>query len=1098
MPYPMRHRDMSVTNNANGGPNRPVPASPSISGGPGDNSRYPPSAGDKRPAGSPILNAEKRARTNETAEQSRSNAASPATSRKNSITATVGSISVRRPSAMSSVGASRDPRRHGTGHAGSASPMPSASPLSMANGDAGRQGSGNTTPVSGAPPAPSMVPQKRVPAVGGGRGVASIRQTIMKKKIAPGVGSENVALVSIRAKHIDLQNKLKIAAEHIEAVQTEQRKATVQREQVEQDLRAQLSHLEQKQGKATPQQEQAESDPRLNAKLNQLQKDLDTEKRQRLKIEQRLEELEEKHRATQNAPADPNLLKQVNELISKMKLLEAQPKPNARAMQAGQQESTKIQSQMDNRVKKSAQSDIQGYGGRITELEKKSAAVFENEGYLRERIDRIDQEIKPIKSRLDELDTGNTSITSRLDAFDPDKSKDGLHKVIEKQSSMTQALKTDLDQLKDEVKIMNGSNNDHFKTLENNMKAATKDVRGEPVASIKALSEDLKALQDANLVQKVSDLESGLNVQRESSTKQFQKVEGDLSKKSTISQYQSLKKQLETVSEPIKSYLDKRVEQQMPLHINPIKTALEGDIVKFTDIIKRDIREDMAKIRQEVEQNKSTLNEMDSPTSALMKQLRKDIASNVTAVEGLRSEISDLDTSSTISGIEVNFGRVTSEHSRDITRLRQDLDRLRTLPGPSVNQDFATMKRLDRIEDQLLKVDATAKTAVKDAEHAVKFTATEICAGIDTLSSQVEALEETVKVLEGEVKSLHEQSSSHADRTGSALASLSSLSRDDESTTIARIDTHAENSAVEHRLEQLDLMLKSLTSRYDNITTDYLHQSMLQWFHQYYPNAPNVFGELGQLQAQLRKIDGTIALLTTNPDTVPKLASLALDYDGIQQLLHERNTLGNPATSEELNSLRNEMDTEGQIRITELRAIQAAVAADRKELAGGLTSTQTALTAYRSQVDRLEEAYGNVYCKVDNVTAKVDDWETKLDEADKTRELLANSVLTLNDQSASLAKRMLTVESTTGEQGQILVTHQESIDDAKSTLQQHGRVQETHQELIDAISSKVAVLLITCYDLQTFTLMINANLKGGSFSKQHFNFQYPLEKPPKP
>ncbi|KAL5390344.1 hypothetical protein DPSP01_001914 [Paraphaeosphaeria sporulosa] len=1111
-PYPLLHLDMSVTSNSNGGPNRCISASPSSSVGPGDKPRYPPSAAEardsyrvKRTADSPILNAGKRARTDGTAEPSRSNAASPATSRQNSIVATVGPSPVRRPSDMSIVDASRDPRRHGTGHAGSASSIHAASPLSMANGDSG-QGSGSTTPVSGAP-APSMVSQKRVPAIGGGRGVASIRQTVLKKQIAPAVGSENVALASIQAKQIDLQKLMKNATEQIDAVQFEQRKDTAQREQAEKDLRARLSHLEQKQGKATPQQEQAESDPRLKAKLSQLEVELETEKKKRLEIEQRLKELEEKHNATQNAPADASLLKQVNELVTNMKILEAQSKSNARAKPVAQQDPAQIQSQMETRVKKSVQSDIKAHGDRIAELEKKFAAIPKNEGIPWERIDRIDQEIQPIKSQLDKLGTNNTSIMARLDAFDLDKSKDRLNKVIQEQSTMTQVFETDLDHLKDEVKIMEGSNDDRLKTLENSMKAATKGVRGESIASIKALKEDLKALQESNLVRRVSELESGLDAQKESSTKQFQKIEGDLLNRPTVSQYQSLKKQLD-VSGPIKSYVDKRVEQQVPLHINPIKSALEGDIVKSTYIIKRDIGEDMAKIRQEVEQSESTLEELGSSTYASMEQLRKDIALNAAAVEGLRSEIADLDTSSALSNIEINFERVTSENSHDIERLRKDLNRLRTASGPSANQQFATKEMLEEFEGRLLKVEETAKNALKEAANAVQFTETEICDGMDTLSSQISALEKTVEAVQDDVKSLHEQPSSSADRTGSAIVSLSSLSRDNESTISVREDTRAENSAVEHRLEQLDLMLKSLTSRCDNITTDYLHQSMLQWFQQYYPHAPNFLGELDQVKAQLRRIDSianTITLLATNPDSAQRLASLARDYDAIQQLLRERSTSGNPATSEELNSLRNRIDSEAQTRVTELKAVQAALAADRKELTDGLTSAQNTFGTYCSRVDRLEEQCGNVNRKadsfkavVDNVESKIDDWKTKLGEVDKARELLANSVLTLHDQSASLARRMLTVESTTGEQGQTLETHQESMDDVKSAIEQQGRVQETHQELINTISSKVAVLLITCYDLQTFTRMINKNLRGGGLPKEVFDFQYPLEKPPKP
>lgn len=492
-----------------------------------------------------------------------------------------------------------------------------------------------------------------------------------------------------------------------------------------------------------------------------------------------------------------------------------------------------------------------------------------------------------------------------------------------------------------------------------------------------------------------------------------------------LTYYRSFKKQLDAVPEPIKSYVDMRVEQQMPLQINPIKTALEGLIIKSTHIIKRDIAKDVAKIRQEVEQNGSTLGERDSSTSASMQQLRKDMASDVsTAVEGLRSEISNLDLSSALSGVQIELEELKSANSSDIKRLRQDVDRLRTVSGPSANQDFATKGILEQLEGRLLKADKTAARALEEAINAANFTKDQICGAMDELSSQIGALESTVKALQDEVKPLHEQSSSRPDRIGPAHASLSSLSRD-EGTNVLREDTHAENSAVEHRLEQMDLMLKSLTSRCDNITTDYLHQSMLQWFQQNYPNAPNFLGELQRMQGELRRIDGianALAWLTTNPTYSQKLFSLTRDSGAIQQLLHDKNRPGSPATLEELDGIRNKVETEAQTRSKELEAVRAEVAAersDREQLANSLMP--------------IRNAFGTTLSKVENMATKVDNWESKIVKVDSARELLATSLLTLNEQSERLAKRMSTVECTTGEQGRSLVTHQQSIGEYPQT-----------------------------------------------------------------
>ena len=48
-------------------------------------------------------------------------------------------------------------------------------------------------------------------------------------------------------------------------------------------------------------------------------------------------------------------------------------------------------------------------------------------------------------------------------------------------------------------------------------------------------------------------------------------------------------------------------------------------------------------------------------------------------------------------------------------------------------------------------------------------------------------------------------------------------------------------------------------------------------------------------------------------------------------------------------------------------------------------------------------------------------------------------------------------------------------------------------ELYDA---KIAALFLNGHELQTFTGMINQNLKGGGFKKDKFDFTYKFDKPP--
>lgn len=50
----------------------------------------------------------------------------------------------------------------------------------------------------------------------------------------------------------------------------------------------------------------------------------------------------------------------------------------------------------------------------------------------------------------------------------------------------------------------------------------------------------------------------------------------------------------------------------------------------------------------------------------------------------------------------------------------------------------------------------------------------------------------------------------------------------------------------------------------------------------------------------------------------------------------------------------------------------------------------------------------------------------------------------------------------------------------------------------EKLNANVATLMVSCYELQKFTRMINQNLKRGGFSKKEFDFSYSFEEPPKP
>jgi hypothetical protein len=386
------------------------------------------------------------------------------------------------------VHASRDPRRQGTGHVGSASPMHAASPLSMTNGYAGQHSSGNTTPIHGAPPAPSMVPQKRAPGVGGARGLASIRQTIAKKQKLPGV-SENTVMASIRAGHINLLNEMKKVTDQLALLQTEQDKAIAQRDHVETDLKEQLSQLHVKLG---------------------------TEKKQKLEVEQRLQALESKFERFQNTPADPGVSAQMNELSSKVQQLESLPRSDT---------SAEIQSQFEKSVKELVPSDIKAHGHRITELETKITAI----GTLIEQAEpkfeaiikqSIEKAITPFKSRFDSVENGAKSITTRIDALVIEDNKTRLDKL-------EQGLGHRVDKLEKDVN-----------TVTTKPDTSDKQIKNLSEKDIQVLKKDIEGLKNANPSREIADLKDAFAVERQNTAQQFEEVKSEMREKATITQYE--------------------------------------------------------------------------------------------------------------------------------------------------------------------------------------------------------------------------------------------------------------------------------------------------------------------------------------------------------------------------------------------------------------------------------------------------------------------------------------------------------------------------------------------------------------------------------
>jgi chromosome segregation ATPase len=467
----------------------------------------------------------------------------------------------------------------------------------------------------------------------------------------------------------------------------------------------------------------------------------------------------------------------------------------------------------------------------------------------------------------------------------------------------------------------------------------------------------------------------------------------------------------------------------VPLHVNRTIAALKEDI---ENNIKRDIGTDIAKIREEiarihgdVERNGITLTELQSwagrketAVNDLISSVSQSRVSIASMEKGLRSDM-ELDLSSALTGMQLELLNFKTETSSTFKTLRDDMARSRTVPAPSpadpvvtasVLQGFATkenverldgrlqkvetdlqgstiIERLDKLDSHLREVEGTAKTALADAT-AVVDTTIGIAGDMDTFTSTTRTIEEAMEALREQVASLHEQPSSGPNHAVSGLTSLV-LGSDHDATNIVREDTRAGNDAIEDRLQSQERAIKSLTSQYENITTDFLHQRMSHWIAENYPDAPGFLNELNRMQGKQRQFEAFVNDMSwMSADT----------QQAIQQLLRDKDRLGHPNAWEEFGSIRKRIDIEAQTRTQENKALRDELAtecADRKRLAAGLEPVHDAFGKILPEVRLLRN-------ELNHLKPKVASMEITFDNLKPTVGLLQNELNHLKPKVASM------------------------------------------------------------------------------------------------
>ncbi|KAF1970137.1 hypothetical protein BU23DRAFT_570945 [Bimuria novae-zelandiae CBS 107.79] len=808
----------------------PSPASESTSAV--DRSRFPPgpleagtsqSLSSKRPANWPIHpTAEKRPRTNGTSDQSKSAASvNAAVLRTNAIAGPVGATLSRLSSFMSPlenvIHPSRDPRIQARAPAGSASPIHVASPLSITNGDAGQHDSGNTTPVQGAPLAPSMVsptvpfPLKRPTDNGVKRSVASIRQAALKKQTLSAAASENVALASIRAKNIELQNELKI------------------------------------------------------------------ERSERSRLENRLQQLEQKLEQPQMPPSDPNLLKKVEDLSESVHLLQkSQQDPLTdeiavstlveRVMGSVKSDVKSVfDNELEDRVKQAVQSAIPDVSAVQSEVEtsvKNSVdtaiksqnatlnALSKGPNSLENRLKQLFQtDIKSLKKDV-------SGLTKDSDSFD-DKVKKLMHTDITALQNHFKKLDnkvTALEKKKGKIESDTGSTKSNIDELKKDLANVTAELKkaeiardADVVSNKKRLDDLITKLNDADqymdslkeedLPKKLTALKKELSSQKTSNAQRFTKLEG-----------------ADSVQQKLLGETVKTVIKQMKLVLNNRVAEVNEDIHKLQKATD-DIVQEIAKIRQAADQNEKA-----AQTS--LADLKYSIS---TTASTLRAEFYQ-EQSDLRSSISTAANILRTEFQQEQSAMAQDSEQ-----NPSM-----TDVRIC-VEEVRSAIMSDTKETQGCLEKEISRLQSEISCRLETAAGRSENTD---------LQQLREDAEKALDMAESAQNLVNGLSQNLIGEVEMCIDqkVHELHQAIEGQLNIMKSGIHSIEDRYQNITTDELYQRMVHWFTQNYPNASDLFNKLNALEGSVHRIGmftNTIAWI--NDGHNGQLRSLIDHHDAINQ-----------------------------------------------------------------------------------------------------------------------------------------------------------------------------------------------------------------------
>jgi chromosome segregation ATPase len=522
---------------------------------------------------------------------------------------------------------------------------------------------------------------------------------------------------------------------------------------------------------------------------------------------------------------------------------------------------------------------------------------------------------------------------------------------------------------------------------------------------LKVLSEGVKGLQSAAtdtkaLATQITDINEQLDLLKERTHKIVTVEQKTLSIAQNVESLQDRISSFDRVAADVKEV--------------QTKVATLADLrSKLADV---DIRVHSSSVEKDKLVSVDELNELRKEFSNIETRLRNSATANarmasVNDLEVLRKELSDLN-------IHLQNGAAAIENAasaKDLDDIRKDLSGLahRISGNFSDSSNMPSSEEITTLKSQIAGLNADIQSqdeALQGAEKRIHIHDQKI--GIlqnkvpalftenlepfkRTVDQQLEVVSRTVDELSGEINELKQQPSrAHTSVDTNTVEQLTQNLKQEMvqfTTKITNEVALCEQGIASHKdtttnaVDSISLAFRSLQDQYNNINTDVLHGKMVQWFLQAYPsNAANMVQQFASLQRDVQNLQNSTKWITSQSqlsDTkvveashnaeqalakaaaaeqivaqkAPLIQSIQNALSGIQESLNNLNSASSPFVRVASNEFQDLKNTQLRLEayIDEHETVLSALRADMTKIDNFLKTNQEALGMYPASLEVL-------------------------------------------------------------------------------------------------------------------------------------------------